>query len=94
MTIKIFLTYTPECKITAQTFEEEIYFEQRKANGELVLEIPSQIHYKIHKIDMTTLQVVQKSPEEIDAEAPKPLEPPVIVLPPTITPTTPLPIGS
>jgi len=93
MTTKVFLTYTPEGKIIAQTFEEEIYFAQRIANGELLLEIPSQINYKTHKIDMTTMEVVQKTPEEIAADTPKPVQPPEVVIP-TSGPTGPIPMGS
>ena len=75
MTMKVFLQYLQNGKVTGQVCEEEIYFEQRKSNGELVLEIPSQINYKNHKIDITTMTVVPKTQEEIDADTPKPIDP-------------------
>jgi hypothetical protein len=96
MTTKVFLTYTPEGKIIAQTFEEEIYFLQRIAKGELVLEIPSQINYKTNKIDVATMTVVPKTPEEIAADTPQPVQMPEIILPPNppLGPTGPIPSGS
>jgi len=82
MTMKVFLQYLPDGKVTGQVCEEEIYFEQRKSNGELVLEIPSQINYKNHKIDITTMTVLPKTQEEIDADTPKPIDHQSLILQP------------
>jgi hypothetical protein len=81
MTIKIFLTYEPDGKVIGQTHEEAVYFEKRKTDGELVFEIPSQLDYKAYKIDVNTMTLVAKTPEEIEAERPKPIEPMRVMLP-------------
>jgi len=85
MTVKVFLRYTEDGKIKGQGYEEEIYINERKARGELILEIPTQINYKKHKLDMETMTVVPKTEEEIEAERPKPYVVPQIQVPNLLT---------
>lgn len=68
MTTKIFLHYDDNGAILGMTQEHEVFFEGRVAAGEKIIEIPAQVDYKIYKIDLTTLELVKKSDDEIQAE--------------------------
>lgn len=60
MSIKIFVHYNDNGDILSQTFEDEIFFNNRIQNGENVIEVEHQFDFKQFKVDMKTMQIVKK----------------------------------
>jgi len=96
MTNKMFIHYDDQGNIDSFTHEHAMFFEQRKAAGENIIEVERKFDYKSFKVDLTTLTIVPKTPEEIAAAQPKPIAIPIVIQPvaPTTSPETPIPSGS
>lgn len=67
MTVKVFFHYDDAGNVLGMTQEHEMFFEQRLADGEKIIEIPTEVDYTLYKVDLTTLTVVKKTDEEIKA---------------------------
>lgn len=65
---KIFVHYLKNGEVIRITTESEDAFNQRKLNGEPVLETDNYTDYRLLKVDMATMKVVQKSKAELEAE--------------------------
>lgn len=81
MSITYFVHYEDDGKLVGFTYEERKFYDMRKENGEKVLEVDHQFDFKQYKLDMSTMTVIPKTPEEIAADAPKPIEIPVYIAP-------------
>ena len=68
MTNKVFVTYLPTGEVVGITSEDEVFFELRRARGELLLETNFYTDHRFLKVDVATMKVVQKSSEELEAE--------------------------
>lgn len=79
---KVFIHYDNTGKILSLTHELAMFFEERINNGEQVLEVPTQFDFKNFKLDLDTMTIVPKTPEEIEADKPKPIN--LTVMPPTM----------
>lgn len=64
MSLKIFVHYDDKGNILSQTFEDEIFFEQRINNGEHIIEVEEQFDFKNFKIDLKTMKIVNKNEGE------------------------------
>jgi hypothetical protein len=80
MTNKMFVHYDETGKIVSFTNEHEIFMKKRIEDGEKLIEVDHQFDYKAYKVDLSTMEIIPKTPEEIEAELPPPIQIPVTVL--------------
>lgn len=60
MTLKIFIHYNSDGEIVAMTHEDVMFYEQRLAAGEPIIEIPEQFDFKNYCVDVETKQILAK----------------------------------
>lgn len=82
MTNKMFIHYETDGKITSFTHEHEVFLNARKEAGEPIIEVSEQFDYKMYKVDLATMEIIPRTPEEIAADQPAPTEIPIYI-PPT-----------